>query len=101
MRTYSTISVLAVALLCTACAYNLGTAYPPAGKTKEQAQLDVLTCKDQAKVAANSAEQVAGNFLLGMTIIGAPIGVEREKAKAREVYAACMQERGYRVTPAT
>ena len=62
-------------------------------------QIDNLTCKDQAKLAANTAERQAGAFALGFTIVGAPLAFELEKAKQREVYKSCMEARGYRVLP--
>lgn len=96
MHTYTKIAVLTATLLCTACGtYNLGNVYPQAGKTKDQQQLDTLTCKDQAHIAARSGDRQVGNFLLGMTIVGAPVAIELEKTKSREVFAKCMQERGY------
>lgn len=101
MKSSSTTALLAVTLLCTACGtYNLGNVYPQAGKSKDQQQLDTLTCKDQARIAANTGERQAGSFLLGMTIIGTPVAWELEKAKSREVFTACMEQRGYRVTAA-
>ena len=56
-------------------------------------------CKDQAKLAANTTGRQTGAFLLGMTIIGAPVAFELEKAKQREVFAQCMTARGYTVMP--
>ncbi len=76
-----------------------GGAYPPPGKTSQELQLDVLTCQDRAKNEANTSARQAGAFALGLTIVGAPIAFELEKAKQREVYAACMSARGYRVLP--
>src|SRR5262249_46469082 len=58
-----------------------------------------LTCKDQVKLEANTAGRQAGAFALGLTIVGAPIAFELEKAKQREVYKSCMEARGYRVLP--
>ena len=75
--------------------------YPLAAKTTEQQQLDNLNCKDQAKLEANSTERQTGAFLLGLTIIGAPLAFEMEKAKQREVYKTCMEAKGYRVAPPT
>jgi hypothetical protein len=92
-----------VVLTCavTACGtYTLGNVRPQVGKTAEQQQLDTLTCKDQANLAANTAGRQTGDFLLGLTIIGTPVAIEREKAKEREVFADCMTARGYVVTPA-
>lgn len=73
--------------------------YAPAGKTKDQHQLDILVCQDQAKLAVSTAGRQAGNFLLGMTLIGTPVAYELDKAKQREVFAQCMTARGYTVVP--
>ena len=75
--------------------------YPLAPRTTEQQQLDNLNCKDQAKLEANSTERQTGAFLLGLTIIGAPLAFEMEKTKQREVYKTCMEDKGYRVVPPT
>jgi hypothetical protein len=72
---------------------------PTVAKTQEQQQLDMLACKDQAKLEANTAGRQAGAFALGFTIVGAPIAFEMEKAKQREVFASCMTARGYAVSP--
>jgi hypothetical protein len=96
-------TILIVLLACgvTACGtFNLGNVRPQSGKTSEQQQLDTLTCKDQANLAVNSAERQTGDFLLGMTIVGAPVAYEMDKNKQRQVFADCMQARGYVVTAA-
>jgi hypothetical protein len=80
--------------------FNLGNVRPQVGKTSEQQQLDTLTCKDQANLAANSAGRQTGDFLLGLTIVGAPVAYEMDKAKERQVFADCMHVRGYVVTAA-
>lgn len=61
--------------------------------------IDNLVCKDKAKTEANTAGRQAASFIAGATIIGAPVAIEAEKAKQREVYAACMDARGYVVVP--
>ena len=93
--------ILVLPLFVAACGtFPLsGGTYPPAGKTKDQQQLDLLTCQDQAKLAVSTAGRQTGAFLLGMTIIGAPVAFELEKAKQREVFADCMTARGYTVMP--
>ena len=93
--------ILVLPLFVAACGtFPLsGGTYPPAGKTKDQQQLDLLTCQDQAKLAANTTARQTGAFLLGLTIIGAPVAFELEKAKQREVFADCMTARGYTVMP--
>lgn len=91
--------LLSLSLLTSACGtFNLGNVSPQANKTADQQQLDILTCKDKANLAINSAGHQTADFLLGMTIVGAPVAYENDKAKAREVYAGCMQARGYVVT---
>src|ERR1700722_19764472 len=80
----STMLLLVFACCVTACGtFNLGNVRPQAGKTAEQQQLDTLTCKDQANLAVNSAGRQTGDFLLGLTIVGTPVAIEREKAKER------------------
>lgn len=95
-----TISVISVICLTGCGSFNLGLVHPQAGKTAEQQQLDMLTCKDRAAVEANTEGRQIGSFLAGLTVIGAPIAYEAEKAKQREVFTDCMQARGYTVTPA-
>lgn len=89
-----------IAVLAGCGSFNLGYVQAQAGKTADQQQLDTLACKDQAYHEANTAGRHVGSFLAGMTIIGAPIAIEAEKAKQREVFTACMQDRGYTITPA-
>lgn len=62
--------------------------------------MHILTCKDKAATEANTDARVAGSFVAGLTIIGAPIAIAEERRKQREVFAACMTERGYRVDAA-
>lgn len=88
------------AMLCTACgSFQLGNVRPLQAQSKEQMQLDMLTCKDQAFMEANSAGHQAGAFLLGLTIVGAPVAYELDKSTQREVFARCLAARGYTVTP--
>ena len=94
---------LLLVLLCvslTACGtFQLGYVQPQPGKTADQQQLDTLSCKDQAKLAANSADRQAAYFLMGATWILAPAAFEWEKTTQREVFKECMEKRGYTVTP--
>jgi hypothetical protein len=78
--------------------YNLGNVRPQANKTADQQQLDMLTCKDQASLAVNSAGHQTADFFLGLTVVGAPVAYANDKARARAVFADCMQARGYVVT---
>jgi hypothetical protein len=87
-------------LALTACGtFPLGTVQPQTGKTADQQQLDTLSCKDQARLAVETAGRETQDFLLGLTIIGAPVAYERDKAKEREVFTSCMQSKGYVVRP--
>ena len=93
--------ILVLPLVVAACGtFPLsGGTSPPAGKTDDQHQLDILVCQDQAKLAVSTVGRQAGNFLLGMTLIGTPVAYELDKAKQREVFAQCMTARGYTVVP--
>ena len=95
------VPILVLPLVVAACGtFPLsGGTSPPAGKTADQHQLDLLTCQHDAKMAVSTAARQTGNYLLGMTIIGAPVAFELEKAKQREVFAQCMTARGYTVVP--
>jgi hypothetical protein len=65
------LAMIVAALACTACGtYQLGYVKGQNGQTQSQVQLDMLTCKDQARLEANSAGRQAGSFFLGMTIVG-------------------------------
>lgn len=68
-------------------------------KTDEQIQLDMLTCKDHARLEASTADRQVGAFLLGFTLVGAPMAFEIEKATQRRVFKSCMEARGYQVMP--
>ena len=94
------LSVAAICLAVAGCgSFPLGTVYAAKGQTTQQRDAEMLVCKDRAKNEANTDARVAGSFLAGLTIIGAPIAIEAEKSKQREVFAQCMTERGYRVEP--
>ncbi len=99
-RSLRVIAVLATVLLTSCGTFQLSSgAIPITPKTQEQQQLDTLSCKDQARLEASTAGRQTGAFLLGMTIVGAPLAFELEKSKQREVYKTCMEARGYRVLP--
>lgn len=93
--------IFALPLLLTACGtFPLsGGTYPPPGKSGDQARLDNLECSQRAQLEINSSAQQTQSFLLGLTIIGTPLAYELERRKGREVFAACMTDRGYRVLP--
>jgi hypothetical protein len=95
-----TLYTLALALPLAGCgSFPLGTSDPQQSQTRAQIDSDILFCKDKAKTEANTDARQVGSFIAGMTIIGIPLAVESERAKQREIYAACMGERGYRVVP--
>lgn len=95
------ILILTFPFFCVACStFPLsGKIYPPANKTSEQQQTDILTCKAQAKDVASTVSQQAVPSFFGISLIGAYAANEIEKPKQREVFMKCMKERGYSVTP--
>ena len=96
----STIAVLAATVICSGCgSFPLGTAFPERSQSKDETRLAVLECQDRAKNEANSDARVAGAFIAGLTIIGAPIAIAEERRKTREVWQDCMLAKGYRVVP--
>ena len=101
LRIIRLLPILVLPLVVAACGtFPLSkNTIAPTGKTADQHQLDILVCQDQAKLAASTAGRQAGNFLLGMTLIGTPVAYELDKAKQREVFAQCMTARGYTVVP--
>lgn len=85
-------------LLCSCGTFQLASnVYAPAGKTGEEQQSDTLFCKDQANLAVNSGAHQTGDFLLGFTIIGAPVAYQMDKNQEREAFAQCMMAKGYSV----
>lgn len=91
-------STLILTLLLAGCGtFPLGVAYADKGQSREQLHADVLWCKDQAQTAANAPGRQVGSFIAGLTIIGAPVAYENEKQLQRDVYRACMNDKGYRV----
>jgi hypothetical protein len=97
--------VVVVALLLAGCGeFHLakgGTI--PAGKTQEQVRLDVLECKDRARVESQSAADQARGFLLGagLSFVGVAIDYQQQKDDQRRIYKDCMEARGYTVIVAT
>lgn len=89
--------LLALPFFCAACGtFQLANnIHAPAGKTAEQQQSDVMFCKDEAKMAASTAEKQTQAFLLGMTIVGAGAAYDIDKKTQREAFAKCMRARGY------
>jgi hypothetical protein len=91
---------LPLVLLAGCGSFVLGHVQRPISMTAEQQQLDTLLCKDRAKNEANTDARVAGSFLAGLTIVGAPVAIAAEREKQREVFAKCMTDKGYLVRPA-
>lgn len=77
--------------------FPLGTSYPQHGQTQAETDMNILVCKDRAKNEANTDARVAGSFVAGLTIVGAPIAIAEERRKQREVFSQCMTEKGYHV----
>lgn len=92
---------VAAGLLSGCATFNLGYVHPQVGRTADQQQLDTLTCKDEAHLAAEGGGQQTKEFLLGLTVVGYPAAVASDKAKQRAVFTQCMQGKGYSVTPQT
>lgn len=95
---------LSICLLCAACGtFHLGETVPPAGKSHDQAALDMLVCKDRAQTESQSAADQARGFMLGLTMsfVGVAIDYEQQKADQRRIYKDCMEADGYRVQAAT
>lgn len=100
-RKFSWLMLLVVTFCLGGCGtFQLaGGISAPSGKTADQQQNDILFCKDQAQMEANSAGQQTKDFLMGLTIVGAPIAIEQDKSLQREVFAKCMTAKGYTITP--
>jgi hypothetical protein len=101
MKSMKTKIALLFLFTLTGCGtFNLGYVKPQVGKSPDQQALDILTCKDSARLATDAASNQVANFLLGMTIVAAPLAFESDKAKQRSVYKECMSAKGYEVIPA-
>ena len=94
------LSLIPLMLLVGCGSFPLGTVYSSNGQARAQLETDTMVCKDRASTEANTDGRVAGSFVAGLTIIGAPIAIAEGRRKQREVFAACMTERGYRVVSA-
>ena len=94
---------LLLPILCAACGtFQLASSVaPPQGKTADGQRLDILDCKEQARMEAQSAGNQAAEFFLGFTIIGAPAGYQMDHDVQRAAFSKCMTSRGYIVTPPT
>ena len=92
------IAAVAACLLLCGCVFSLGHVQPQTGKNADQQQLDTLTCKDQAHLAASTAGRQTGAFLLGLTVVGTPVAMKLDRNKQRGVFQECMAGKGYTVT---
>lgn len=97
------IAMFGVVVVLAGCAttFDLGKVHAQPGRNADQQQVDILTCKDQASLAAQGAGQQAKEFLLGFTIVGYPAAIKSDRDKQRFVFTKCMESRGYAVSPAT
>ena len=96
---------VALGLLLSACGtFHLasGGTIPP-GKTKDEVRLDVLTCKDRARVESQTAGDQARGFMLGLTLslVGVAIDYDQQKQDQRRIFRDCMEAEGYHLLPAT
>jgi ribosomal protein L32 len=99
-RTLKRLSAISLTVLCSACGTVklADTIVPHDTKTSDQQQIDILTCKDQAKLAVSSAGRQTGDFFLGLSVVGIPLAIAMDNAKQREVFASCMATHGYTTT---
>lgn len=102
------IRVVATIAICAACAgcgnFRLAAGgQPPLGKTRDQQTLDVLVCKDRARVESQTAADQARGFLLGFTLsfVGVVLDYEAQKQDQRRIFKDCLESKGYAIVPAT
>lgn len=93
----STVILVACAALAGCGSFPLGTSYPQKGQTQHEVDADILYCKDWSKTATDTDARIAGSFLAGLTIIGAPIAIKSARDRHRELFSECMSARGYKV----
>jgi hypothetical protein len=91
------LAVILCVLLAGCAPFVLGKYTPLSGQTRDQAKADSYMCGEKAKVETETPERIAGSFAAGLTIIGAPVAMDLNRQKAREVYADCMTALGYKV----
>lgn len=91
---------LVPALLLVGCAttFTLGHVAPAAGHTVAEEQLAVLVCKDQAHDKAGAAGPQTTEFLLGLTLVGAPAGRGMDREIQRKEFTSCMAAKGFTVS---
>jgi hypothetical protein len=97
-----TISTLTAVLALAGCgSYPLGTAYATNGQTQAELDAALAVCQRAAENATATTERNIKGAVLRATIIGAPVAVQTERYVARQEFARCMTERGYKVVPPT
>lgn len=94
-------TIITCVTLCGCATFNLGNVKPQDGRTADQQQLDTLTCKDQARLAAEAPGEQTREFLLGFTLIGYPLAIMDDRNTQRQAFTSCMTSKGYAVTPAS
>lgn len=86
-------------LMLAACgSFPLCCADRKPGQTDAELHADVASCKDEADSFSSHPGQQTGQFLLGATLIGYPLGYQWEKTMKQDAWSACMAQRGYRVS---
>lgn len=77
--------------------------YVPPGYTQDHVQLDVLTCKDRARVESQTAADQARGIALsiGLSFLGSYIDYRQQVADQRRIYRECMWAKGYEINPPT
>lgn len=92
-------------LLCAGCGtFHLDNGRtPPPGRTADQQTLDVLVCKDEARIWSERAEAQARGFATGffLPVIGIAVDASNIKNDQRAMYKTCMGGKGYTIRPAT
>ena len=90
-----TLYILTLAVSLASCAsYPLGVVH---GQPGQERDLAILYCKD----VAQQGSVTPGSTLLGATIIGVPTGIAMEHQRARDLFASCMEARGFTVEKAS
>lgn len=99
------LAIIAACLALAGCGqYELASGGTiPAGKSRDQVKLDVLTCKEEARVETQTAGDQARGFALGATLslVGVAIEYDIQKRDRRRVFKSCMEREGYSIQPGT
>lgn len=92
-------SILILSALLAGCATQLGYVNPQPDKTLEQRDIAMTYCIKQAELTQEAPGRIATSAVLSATLVGAPLASHLRRQEMREVFAACMKERGFTVTP--